>query len=321
MKNQILLISIFVLTIFLLGAKTASAQNYKQSGKNLTEICTDRAFVIAEGDINKDGIKDVILSREHAESAIYFGKSDGGYTLFHEYDFVLSKDDKITINDKGVLRIQIDFNDGSDIFLFRYQNGGLQLIGGKKDRHKSSHYDYSYNFSTGKMIKTEGEGANKTSVTETMPKQPVLKFGWIPLRWDMVDYLFETFEDGEGLASEDMLAYGIFRRIQNAEMMHWSMCDHESYYGKALRDGENGEGWSAYGSYESPGSYNNDTYLTIKKQKNGTYKIYIKETSQDRSYESQINEDYSNLDEIDIPDAETFETTFIFDDGNFIEQK
>lgn len=319
MKRHFFLLSISAL--MMCGGNFVNAQTFKTSGKTLTELCSETITVKVEGDINKDGVKDLVISTEYQGCAFYFGKADGSYSLFHDYDLSLSTDAKITINDKGVLRIQEDFNGNSDVFLFRFQNGGLALIGGKKDRHKSDHYDYSYNFSTGKMIKTSGEGAAKTSVTETMPKQPPLRFGWIPLKWDMVEYLFETFEDGEGLAAEDMLAFGIFRRMQDAEMMHWSLCDYEGYYGRALQDGENGEGWSAYGSYESPGSYNNDTYIEIKKQKNGTYKIYIKETSQDRSYESQLNEDGSNIDDLDIPDEETSETTYIFDDGKFIEQK
>ncbi|MBQ3657868.1 MAG: hypothetical protein II956_13685 [Bacteroidales bacterium] len=321
MKRQLLILSVSALTCFSCGISTAESQIFKPSGKTAAELCTEKITLSAEGDFNKDGVKDLVISTEFNGSAFYFGNSDGSYKLFRDYDLSMPDNAKITVNDKGVLRIQKDYDKGFDVFLFRYQNGGFALIGGKKDRHKTEHYDYSYNFSTGKMIKTEGEGANKTSVTENMPKQPPLKFGWIPLKWDMVDYLFETFEDGEGLNIEDMLAFGIFRRMQDAEMMHWSLCDYEGYYGKALQDGENGEGWSAYGSYEAPGSYNNYTYIEIKKQKAATYKIYIKETSQDRSYESQINEDASNLDDLDIPDEETSENRYIFDDGTFIEQK
>jgi hypothetical protein len=118
-----------------------------------------------------------------------------------------------------------------------------------------------------------------------------------------------------------MLAFGIFRRMQDAEMMHWALCDYEGYYGKTLHDADDGDGWTAYGSHESPGSYNCYTDLSIKKLKNGTYKIEISETSQDRSYESQLNEDGSNIDDLDIPDEETTKTTYIFNDGKLIEQK
>ncbi len=319
MKKHLLIISFS--TLIMCEGNFLNAQTFKSSGKTLTELCSEPITAKVEGDINKDGVKDLVISTEYHGCAFYFGKADGSYSLFSDYDLSMPQEAKITINDKGVLRIQKDFDGNSDVFLFRFQNGGLVLIGGKKDRHKSEHYDYSYNFSTGKMIKTSGEGTAKTSVTETMPKQPSLKFGWIPLKWNMLDYLFETFEDGAGLATEDMLAYGIFRRMQDAEMMHWVLCDYEGYYGKALQNGENDEGWSAYGIYEAPGSYNADTYITINKQKNGTYKIYIKETSQDRSYESQLNEDASNIDDLDIPDEETSEVNYIFNDGKFIEQK
>ena len=264
-----------IASFLICGITAVDAQIFKPSGKTIADLCSNTILNTAEGDLNKDGVKDVIINTEYKGCAFYFGKADGSYTLFRDYDLSMPGDAKITINDKGVLRIQKDFDGNSDVFLFRFQNGGIVLIGGKKDRHKSEHYDYSYNFSTGKMIKTTGEGAAKTSVTETMPKQPTLKFGWIPLKWDMLDYLFETFENGQGLATDDMLAMGIFRRMQDAEMMHWALCDYEGYYGKTLHDADDGDGWTAYGSHESPGSYNCYTDLSIKKLKNGTYKIEI----------------------------------------------
>ncbi len=319
MKKQLLILSFSA--FMMCGGNFTHAQTFKTSGKTITELCSEPVSASIEGDINKDGVKDLIISTENQGCAFYFGKVDGGYTLFRDYDISMPTDAKITINDKGVLRIQNNFGDNSDVFLFRFQNNGLVLIGGKKDRHKSEHYDYSYNFSTGKMIKTSGEGSAKTSVTQTMPKQPALKFGWIPLKWDMLDYLFDTSENGESLALEDMLAYGIFRRMQDAEMMHWALCEYDSYYGKALKDADDGDGWTAYGSHESPGSYNCYTDLSIQKLNNGTYKINTSETMQDRSYESQLNEDYSNLDDLDVPEDETTKLEYIFDDGKFIEQK
>ena len=298
---------------------SAKAQTFKPSGKTAEELSTEEITNKAEGDFNKDGVKDLFIST-YKGSAFYFGKAGGGYNLFHDYDLHLNDNAKVTVNANGVLRIQNDIESGSDIFLFRYQNGGFELIGGKKDRHKSEHFDESYNFSTRKVIKTNGEGASKTTENGVMPLQPDIKFGWIPLKWDMLDFLFDVFEDGS-LSVEQMTIGGIYRRMQDEDMFHWALCDIESYYGRAIPGkGEDG-GYHTFGIYEAPGSYNMDTDVTIYKLSGGKYKIVINETSQDRSYESQINEDGSNLDDLDIPDEEKSTTTFIFDDGKFIEQK
>jgi hypothetical protein len=135
----------------------------------------------------------------------------------------------------------------------------------------------------------------------------------------MLDFLFDVYEDGS-LPVEQMTIGGIYRRMQDEDMFHWALCDIESYYGRAIPvKGEDG-GYHTFGIYEAPGSYNMDTDVTIHKLSGDKYKIVLNETSQDRSYESQINEDGSNLDDLDIPDEEKSTTIFIFDDGKFIEQ-
>ena len=318
MKKQLLIISALALILASCGI-SAKAQTFKPSGKTAEELSTEEITNKAEGDFNKDGVKDLFISTYNG-SAFYFGKTGGGYNLFHDYDLHLNDNAKVTVNANGVLRIQNDIESGSDIFLFRYQNGGFELIGGKKDRHKSEHFDESYNFSTRKVIKTNGEGASKTTENGVMPLQPDIKFGWIPLKWDMLDFLFDVYEDGS-LPVEQMTIGGIYRRMQDEDMFHWALCDIESYYGRAIPGkGEDG-GYHTFGIYEAPGSYNMDTDVTIYKLSGGKYKIVINETSQDRSYESELNEDGSNIDDLDIPDEEKSTTTFIFDDGKFIEQK
>ncbi|MBQ2097084.1 MAG: hypothetical protein II480_02820 [Bacteroidales bacterium] len=316
MKKQLLLIA--AIALLASCSISAKAQTFKPSGKTAEELSTEEITNKAEGDFNKDGVKDLFISN-NSGSAFYFGKAGGGYNLFHDYDLRLNDKAKVTVNANGVLRIQNDIESGSDIFLFRYQNGGFELIGGKKDRHKSEHYDESYNFSTRKVIKTNGEGASKTTENGVMPLQPDIKFGWIPLKWDMLDFLFEVFEDGS-LPVEQMTIGGIYRRMQDDEMLHWVLCDIESYYGRAIPGKDEDGDYHTFGIYEAPGSYNMDTDVTIHKLSGDKYKIVLNETSQDRSYESQINEDGSNLDDLDIPDEEKSTTIFIFDDGKFIEQ-
>ena len=316
MKKQLLILA--AIALLAMCGISAKAQSFKPSGKTAEELSTEEITNKAEGDFNKDGVQDLFISN-NSGSAFYFGKAGGGYNLFHDSDLRLNDKAKVTVNANGVLRIQNDIESGSDIFLFRYQNGGFELIGGKKDRHKSEHYDESYNFSTRKVIKTNGEGASKTTENGVMPLQPDIKFGWIPLKWDMLDFLFEVFEDGS-LPVEQMTIGGIYRRMQDDEMLHWVLCDIESYYGRAIPGKDEDGDYHTFGIYEAPGSYNMDTDVTIHKLSGDKYKIVLNETSQDRSYESQINEDGSNLDDLDIPDEEKSTTIFIFDDGKFIEQ-
>lgn len=318
MKKTFLVITVIAL---LTCSATSNAQTFKPSGKTLSDLCSEKITISAEGDFNKDGIKDLFLCTEDNGSAFYFGKADGGYKLFRNYDLRFRNNAKVTVNNNGVLRVQNDIDKGSDIFLFRFQNDGFVLIGGKKDRHKTEHYDESYNFSTRKLIRTNGEGASKTTENKTIPLQPTIKYGWIPLEWDMLDFLFSIDENDNAYSTEEMTISGIYRRMQDEEMFHWMLCDIESYYGRAIPHENEDGSYSTFGIYESPGSYNQDTDVTFTKLVDGKYKIVVNEISQDRSYESQLNEDFSNLDDLDIPEEEKNTTIYIFDDGKFIEQK
>ncbi len=304
-------------------AGSLSAQSFNRS------IATaDKAFVgegtpvIAEGDINKDGIKDLVVAVPevfHGKNfAFYFGQKEGGYTLFRDYlTDVYGSEVKLSVTDKGVVRIEYDFDVGADIFLFRYENGDFRLIGGKEDRHLTTFdYDVSYNYLTDKMIRTEGEGRSRQSETLDMRKLPKIHFGWIPLRYDMLHYLVEDNEDWE-MDDEDILVMGIFRVMQSNEMLFWHFCDYENPY----RDPTPTDwGWYAYDDHMSPGSYNYFATLDITKQADGGYLLGMSESSTDRSFESEIDWD---AEEIELPDDAyeevTSESAWIFKDGQFVE--
>ena len=307
---------------------------FQPSGKSVADIHetrTDETVVTAEADINKDGIKDLVIALDGYYSgsnfAFYFGDKNGVYQLFREYETDLYGDKVgITVNDKGVVRIQCDYEGNSDIFLFRWQDGDFRLIGGKKDRHASEHYDESYNYLTGKMIRTDGEGGSRKAVTTDMPKQPAINFGWIPLYYDMLGYLIEEqAEDDYNLTPDDMLAMGIFRNMQANEMLFWHFCDWENPYHDLHPDGDEGEGfWYADDEHMSPGSYNAWSSLSIQKLADGSYDIDLTESFYDRSYEALFDEDMSNIDEV-MEEHETEEeitrSRWIFKDGQFIPQE
>ena len=307
---------------------------FQPTGKSLADLHetrTDETVVTAEADINKDGVKDLVIALDGyysgSDFAFYFGDGNGGYKLFREYDTRMYGDKTgITVTDKGVVRIQCDGDAGSDIFLFRWQDGDFRLIGGKKDRHKSEHYDESYNYLTGKMIRTEGEGSGRKAVTTDMPKQPAINFGWIPLYYNMLDYLIAAQdEEGYVMTPDDLLAMGIFRVMQANEMLFWHFADWENPYHDLCPDGEEGENfWYANDEHMSPGSYNAWSSLSMEKKADGSFEIDLTESFYDRSYESMFDEDLSNIDEV-MEEYESEEeitrSRWIFKDGQFIPQE
>ena len=284
-------------------ALTAWSQpNFLESGRSLSDVCTvtDKPLVTAEADINKDGVADLVIAipaeDDNLNFAFYFGQAGGGYKLFRSYALMLPTDPGITVSDKGVVRIQRDCDGGFDAFLFRYEKGDFRLIGGKKDRHAGEHYDISYNYLTGKMIRTDGEGKGRKSVTSDLPALPVINFGWIPLKYELLDYLSDVPEDGPRSA-DDILVMGIFRRMQDESMLFWHFCDYENPSRDPVPGEEDGT-WFAEDIYESPGSYNAYSSLTIRKIRDGEFLIHLDESSYDRSYEALFNEDLSNVDEV-----------------------
>lgn len=314
---------------------SAYAQNYKTSGKTADELYTGDANILytVEGDINKDGVNDLIVCATYNDNAIFFGSSDGVYHLYKDCSLRAKVEDtKITINDKGVVRIQINVDYGSDVFLFRYDNNCLRLIGGKKDRHKSDEdYDISFNYLTAKMIKTTSTGKTKTSETIDMHNLPVIRFGWFPMCYDMLDYLFNLTENGAEASAEFKEAFGIFRLMQHRYFLFGFFNDYTNDF-HDLRDYGNSV-YAAEFITERPVLYNHDATLRLEKQRDGSYVIKIHDYHQERGYENDINKFYSEhpdteleLDEImeqlqiEIPEGEVSDEIYLFNDGEFIEQ-
>jgi hypothetical protein len=326
MKRQTFII-LAVALLWLAATSTVNAQIFRQSGKTITDLCSQENVVSVEGDFNKDGVKDLFLNIGNYVCAFYFGKSDGGYTLFRDYDFYIPGDAKLSVTDKGVLRIQIG-NDNSNIFLFRYQDNAFVLIGGRHD-------DESYNFLTDKKVETIGTGTSKRTETSDLPKHHPLKFGWFPLYWEAIWYGFTFIDEFGGLSPDNILSLGIYRRMQLEERIdNRVMCNLDSYYGKFFPSlDEKGEG-SVTGTVENPYSYNSDCTVSFKKLPDGTFKIVEKYVTENRGYEGELEKYLSEHPEdeeldfdgqlkkagIKIPEPETFEFIFIFDDGKFIEQ-
>ena len=182
MKKQI---ALFLLILPLV----AGAQKLKSTGTSVEDI-VPKGWTHTEqtGDLNKDGIKDLVIIatpdfKENTKTrddgyvynfnkpvlAIYFGSKNGDFQLFSQYKEVLaapehefvSIDYGLNITDKGVLTIDLSYfysagsgSNDSDKYVFRYQNGDFFLIG--KDEQSQSRMSgefviHSYNYLTNKL--------------------------------------------------------------------------------------------------------------------------------------------------------------------------
>ena len=156
-----------ILTVFMVvfPLLAHAQQGLKQTGKTVEDIVpTGWEHSHAVGDLNKDGITDLVIEatpddKEHIiirESdgyqynlnqpilGIYWGQQDGTYKLWKTYDNVLparpdeyiSITNSLDITDRGVLTIDVEsfasmgsWGTGHTTYLFRYQNSDFYLIG------------------------------------------------------------------------------------------------------------------------------------------------------------------------------------------------
>lgn len=313
-----LLFTLFVCcALQMLSCNGLQAQNFRPSGKTPSELFTQNTdeIMMVEGDLNKDGVKDLIIAvTDYRISddvlAFYFGDRQGEYKLFRAYETRCYSDTDITITDKGVLRFQFNNPDGFDVFLFCFQNGDFHLIGSKQDRHKSEHYDISHNYLTGKMIRVDGEGAKRTSQTLQMPPMPPLRFGWFPLRMDELDYLFE-----ENTQVEEKTLMGIFNLMLSKGMIFPNLWYNEN---NLSLDSYHLAVWMEYMSF---GCYNYTSDISISNNGDDTYTIVMLDEYEDRSYEQYLNEDMSNWDEVEelmgAAEATVTNSEYLFKDGKF----
>lgn len=156
------------------GAQGKFAKSlFKASGASVVDVVpADCDSIVVEGDLNKDGFKDVVIiatprNPENMQTrddgyvynfnkpvmAVYFGSESGTYSLFKQYfntipgqeDEYQSVDIDLRINDKGVMRISPSYfnsagssDSDASVYVFRFQNGDFYLIG--KDTKSFSRY-------------------------------------------------------------------------------------------------------------------------------------------------------------------------------------
>ena len=174
MKKILLIMMALIVSAGIAGAQGKFAKSlFKASGASVEDVVpADCDSIVVEGDLNKDGFKDVVIiatprNPENMQTrddgyvynfnkpvmAVYFGNESGTYSLFKQYfntipgqeDEYQSVDIDLRINDKGVMRISPSYfnsagssDSDASVYVFRFQNGDFYLIG--KDTKSFSRY-------------------------------------------------------------------------------------------------------------------------------------------------------------------------------------
>ena len=174
MKKILLIMIALIVSAGIAGAQGKFAKSlFKASGASVVDVVpADCDSIVVEGDLNKDGFKDVVIiatprNPENMQTrddgyvynfnkpvmAVYFGNESGTYSLFKQYfntipgqeDEYQSVDIDLRINDKGVMRISPSYfnsagssDSDESVYVFRFQNGDFYLIG--KDTKSFSRY-------------------------------------------------------------------------------------------------------------------------------------------------------------------------------------
>lgn len=194
-----------------------NAQALKQQGTTVEQIVPEGwEHEEAQGDLNKDGIKDLVVLakpnfKENMQTrddgyeynfnnyllAIYFGQAEGGFLLWKQYDTLFLPDDEYTsvdvdieITERGTLKIDTSAfaSAGSwanDLvsYTYRYQDGDFYQIGKETTtliRNTGEMTTVSENYLTWKQqtIKDNAfEDVVKKETWSKLPKQPLEKLG------------------------------------------------------------------------------------------------------------------------------------------------
>ena len=195
----------------------SNAQALKQQGTSVEHIVPEGwERKEAQGDLNKDGIKDLVVLakpnfKENMQTrddgyeynfnnyllAIYFGQAGGTFTLWKQYDTIFLPDDEYTsvdvdieITERGTLKIDTSTfasagswaNDDMS-YTYRYQNGDFYQIGKETTtliRNTGEMTTVSENYLTWKQqtIKDNAfEDVVKKETWSKLTKKPLEKLG------------------------------------------------------------------------------------------------------------------------------------------------
>lgn len=203
--------------ILCLCAISISAQALKQQGASAEQIVPEGwEHEEALGDLNKDGVKDLVVLakpnfKENMQTrddgyeynfnpyilAIYFGQAEGDFQQWKQYEDLFEPDSEWTTNDvdveiteRGTLNISTNFfasagswGTNQTKYTYRYQNGDFYLIGKESTemmRNSGEMTTVSENYLTWKRqtIKDNAfEDVVKKETWSKLTKQPLEKLG------------------------------------------------------------------------------------------------------------------------------------------------
>ena len=203
--------------ILCLCAISISAQALKQQGASAEQIVPEGwEHEEALGDLNKDGVKDLVVLakpnfKENMQTrddgyeynfnpyilAIYFGQAEGDFQQWKQYEDLFEPDSEWTTNDvdveiteRGTLNISTNFfasagswGTNQTKYTYRYQNGDFYRIGKESTemmRNSGEMTTVSENYLTWKRqtIKDNAfEDVVKKETWSKLTKQPLEKLG------------------------------------------------------------------------------------------------------------------------------------------------
>ena len=190
------------LLFILLGAlpMLVSAQNLAKKGRSAEEIVPQgTSYVKAEGDLNKDGLSDLVVYAQPM-LAIYFATPSGDYEQWKQYDEILPIDEEgddlmieisLTISDRGALKIEVgSFASAGTSYVsrnnytYRFQNGDFYKIGEEQysmSRMTGEANTVSNNYLTHKrqVVKENvfDETVKPKETWTSIPKKPLSRLG------------------------------------------------------------------------------------------------------------------------------------------------
>lgn len=209
--------TVFISIAWCLCAISMNAQALKQQGASAEKIVPEGwEHEEALGDLNKDGVKDLVVLakpnfKENMQTrddgyeynfnpyilAIYFGQAEGDFKQWKQYENLFEPDSEWTTNDvdveiteRGTLNISTSFfasagsyGTNQTKYTFRFQNGDFYLIGKESTdmmRNTGEMTTVSENYLTWKRqtIKDNAfEDVVKKETWSKLTKEPLKKLG------------------------------------------------------------------------------------------------------------------------------------------------
>ncbi|MBQ1836355.1 MAG: hypothetical protein II129_04865 [Paludibacteraceae bacterium] len=181
--------TIIISALALLTCSGVYADWTKSIAKSERELYTSgKEIAKVRGDFDKDGVTDLAIYDSKTLS-IYFSNGYAKYILHDTYkvenEYADSRIIDVTVNDKGVLRIETEWtNDrgasGSDTYVARYQDNDFYLIG-YDCTYNNPPTTYSFNLLTNRAVTVSGYVDDAKTKTMAIKKLPLKKLSEVKI--------------------------------------------------------------------------------------------------------------------------------------------